>query len=280
VDGEVFGAFARRRYGADNPLIGYPLAYQYLTSLRNDAAPATVDDLLRMRGRGWLARYPIGDPVPRAGSPLTNALRWDAGVQVRVGSEPLEAAVAVTQGTLSHPRLEDDNDGKQVSARVGWQPVAGLLLGLSGARGEFFTREVRAAMAPSGTRGYFQRALGADAEYSRGYWLVRAEAVWSSWDAPPGIDGPLRAAAYMLEGRYKLAPGLSVAARVDRLGFSRIPANGDRVAWDAPVTRVEVGGAYALRRNLTLKAVYQRNRRDHTFGRFQDLGAAQVVFWF
>ncbi len=23
----VFGAFARRRYGADNPLIGYPLAY-------------------------------------------------------------------------------------------------------------------------------------------------------------------------------------------------------------------------------------------------------------
>src|SRR5262245_22809653 len=29
----VFGAFARRSYGADNPLIGYPLAYQYLTSL-------------------------------------------------------------------------------------------------------------------------------------------------------------------------------------------------------------------------------------------------------
>src|SRR5262249_31997463 len=27
----VFGSFPRRRYGTDNPLIGYPLSYQYLT---------------------------------------------------------------------------------------------------------------------------------------------------------------------------------------------------------------------------------------------------------
>src|SRR5438445_5776950 len=33
----TFGAFARRTYANDNPLIGYPLAYQYLTSLRADA---------------------------------------------------------------------------------------------------------------------------------------------------------------------------------------------------------------------------------------------------
>ena len=39
----VFGAFTRRSYGADNPLIGYPLAYQYLTSLRPDAVPARIE---------------------------------------------------------------------------------------------------------------------------------------------------------------------------------------------------------------------------------------------
>ena len=33
----IFGAFARRAYGKDNLPIGYPLAYQYLTSLRADA---------------------------------------------------------------------------------------------------------------------------------------------------------------------------------------------------------------------------------------------------
>ena len=35
----TFGAFPRRSYEAENPLIGYPLAYQYLTSLRAGRGP-------------------------------------------------------------------------------------------------------------------------------------------------------------------------------------------------------------------------------------------------
>src|SRR5260370_4873498 len=37
----TFGAFARRTYANDNALVGYPLAYQYLTSLRPDARPSS-----------------------------------------------------------------------------------------------------------------------------------------------------------------------------------------------------------------------------------------------
>src|SRR5690349_24372932 len=77
----VFGAFARRSYGSDNPLIGYPLAYQYLTSLRPDAIPATADDLLFMRARGWRATYPVGSLAPAPGVPLISAYRWDTGVE-------------------------------------------------------------------------------------------------------------------------------------------------------------------------------------------------------
>ena len=65
----TFGAFARRTYANDNPLIGYPLAYQYLTSLRPDAVPASADELLRMRSRGWLVRYSLGNPTSGAGRP-------------------------------------------------------------------------------------------------------------------------------------------------------------------------------------------------------------------
>src|SRR4029453_11595983 len=67
----VFGAFARRRYGSDNPLVGYPLASQYLTSLRSDPVPSPVGDLIATRGSGWLVRYPLGwgDPVPAHGLP-------------------------------------------------------------------------------------------------------------------------------------------------------------------------------------------------------------------
>ena len=57
----TFGAFSRHAYTTDNPVIGYPLAYQYLTSLRTDAVPAVADDLLRMRARGWRSSFPIGE---------------------------------------------------------------------------------------------------------------------------------------------------------------------------------------------------------------------------
>ncbi len=51
--------------------------------------------------------------------------------------------------------------------------------------------------------------------------------------------------------------------------------------WDAPVTRVEVGGGYSIQRNLLLKGSFQYDRRDG--GRLQSrahLVAAQLVFWF
>src|SRR5215208_3721279 len=78
----TFGAFGRRAYVSDNPLIGYPLGYQYLTSLRSDALPANADELLQKRSLGWLLRYSIGSGTLDHGVPLINALRWDTGVQV------------------------------------------------------------------------------------------------------------------------------------------------------------------------------------------------------
>ena len=79
----VFGAFGRRSYNSDRNLIGYPLAYQYLTSLRPDSVPATADDLLAMRGRGWKSSFPVGSQAAAAGVPLVSAFRWDTGVQAR-----------------------------------------------------------------------------------------------------------------------------------------------------------------------------------------------------
>jgi hypothetical protein len=68
----TFGAFARRVYATDNPLIGSPIAYQYLTSLRPDSLPASADELLRMRGHGSAARSSSTvspSPARRPGTP-------------------------------------------------------------------------------------------------------------------------------------------------------------------------------------------------------------------
>src|SRR5687768_1293821 len=45
----VFGAYPRRAYGRDNLTLAVPLAYQYLISLRPDAMPVGIDDVLAMR---------------------------------------------------------------------------------------------------------------------------------------------------------------------------------------------------------------------------------------
>src|SRR5689334_3769804 len=82
----TFGGFARRTYANDNPLIGYPLAYQYLTSLRPDSLPASADELLRKRGLGWELSYSIGDATKQTGVPLVSAFKYDTGIQAHAAA--------------------------------------------------------------------------------------------------------------------------------------------------------------------------------------------------
>jgi hypothetical protein len=280
----VFGRFARAGYGADNPLIGDPLAYQYLTTVRANALPPGAAEVLRGRGNGWQVGY--GDAFGyESGLPLVAGRRWDTGVQARVGGETLHVSAALTQGTLARPRVRDDNDGKQLSARVGWRPAAGLVLGVSGARGEYLDDDVQETL-PVFARGrtFRQRAAGTDAEYAFGHWVWRGEAVWSEWDAvgatEPLLGETLTAFSWYLEGRYALLPGLSVAARIDRLDFGEVQGAQGPESWDAPVWRLETGLGFAVTRQVKLKAVYQRNRRDGGFVPANDLVAVQGAIWF
>jgi hypothetical protein len=276
----TFGAFARRPYPYDNLLIGYPLAYQYLTSLRPDAVPANADELLRMRGRGWLSSFSVGNPAPDNGLPLVHAFRWDTGVQVHAASRRAEATLALTTGTLANPLVGDDNAGRQVAGRVVVRPIAGLVGGVSAARGPFVTTDaLQMAGMNADSRSFTQTAWGADAEYSRGYYLVRFEAIVSDWELPL-IDRPLRAVSSSFEGRYKIRPGLYAAARFDHLTFSTVSGLLRDDRWDAPVTRLEVGGCYSLQRNVVLKAAYQHNTRQTTRAGSADAGALQLVYWF
>ena len=281
-----FGAFARRNYaGSDNPLIGYPLAYQYLTSLRSDAVPMTADDLLRMRARGWRPSFPIGSTTVAPGSPLVTAFRWDTGVEVHWGSRPLEVTGSVTTGTLSDPHVHDNNGGKQLAARIAWRPIVGLVLGVSGAHGPYIADSVTRILPPDVTRVDFsQQAFGFDAEYSRGYWLVRSEGIVSQWRLPaigaPLISDAVRAWSASVEGRYKIRPGLFAAGRYDYLGFSNLRGTTGPRPWDAPVFRTEIGGGYYLLPNLIGKITYQQNWRDGDSVRELRFWSGQLNFWF
>jgi hypothetical protein len=275
----VFGAFARRDYASDNILIGYPLAYQYLSSLRTDAVPANADELLRMRGRGWLANYSIGNTAPAHGLPLVTAFRWDTGAEVHGASSWADASIAVTTGSLGNPRVGDDNGGKQVAGRLAVHPRPGLVAGVSASRAAFLSdTALRAADVPPGGR-YLQTAFGVDGEYSWDHYLLRVEAIRSRWQLPT-IEPALSAFSTSVEGRYRFRPGWDVAARFDRLLFSELAGSVRTINWDAPVSRLEVGGGYMLLRNLQIKLSLQRNVRDGGRVARETLGAAQAVVWF
>jgi len=286
----TFGAFARRTYANDNPLIGYPLAYQYLTTLRPDAVPASADELLLKRGSGWFVRYSLGDAAFDQGVPLVSAFRWDTGVQAHATVGMLSATAAVTAGTVSNPLFSDDNHGRQLAGRVELRPIAGVILGTSLARGPFVSQAAaRAAVGDGHDAEFTQTAWGTDAEYSRDHYLLRLETIVSQWRLPMAVpppdqlalQTPLTAVSTSLEGRYKVRPDWYVAARYDHLGFSDLTGAAETLPWDAPVTRFEVGAGYSIQRNLLLKGSFQHNNRDG--GRLLQVAhlvSAQLVYWF
>jgi hypothetical protein len=279
----TFGALGRAAYGSANLVIGTPLAYQYLVSLRPDALPATTNDLLRMRGRGWLSNFPLGVLDADRGLPLINSVRADTGVQVHGVNGMLEWFGAITSGTLSNPR--DDNGAQQVVGRVIARPLPEISIGASAAHGQYLNRTLETAL-PAGSRldDGVQRSLAVDAEYSEGRFLARTEIIRTRWTLPMGLTSAqperLPATSFLVEARYRIVPGVQLAARAERLGFGRIPVPGGMERWEAPVQRTEIGAGYSITRNITLKTSWQHNARDGGRVREESLGAVQVIYWF
>jgi len=223
------------------------------------------------------------------------AYRWDTGVEAHAASRFVEGAFAVTSGTLANPRVDDDNHGRQMSGRVAFKPVIGLIVGASVSQGEFLTHTIKEfyeTVYPGAH--YRQRALGFDGEYSRGFWIVRGELIDSRWNLPvanrPYIENPLRATAGYVEAKYRFTPRFYGAGRVDHLTFSKVTgqfrtleAPGAPTPWDAPVTRGELGGGVSLTRHLTARGSLQFNYRHGPIqfvARQRLYVAGQLSFWF
>ena len=280
----TFGLMTRSSYGSSNILVGQPLAYQYLTSIHSDALPATTNDLLRMRGRGWLSNFPVGNTTPGPGLPLVNTSRWDTGVQAHGVTGILEWTGSITAGSLSDPQFRDNNLGRQVAGRAVVRPAASMAFGMSASRGAWLNRNLDGLIGGASTEDLQQVAFGGDAEFSAGPFLVRGEAIRVEW-AMPGfgrlqLTEPLVAISSLIEGRYKIGPGLYVAMRGDRLDFSKVAGPAGLAEWEAQTWRVETGVGYSFTRNVIAKGVWQMNGRDAGRVRKDGLFAAQVLYWF
>jgi hypothetical protein len=283
----VIGAFARRAYGRDNLVIGTPLAYQYLTSLRPDAIPATTDDLLRMRGRGWQPFYPVGSPAPAPGISLASAFRWDTGIEAHWRHDWLDLAGAITEGSPAVPVVRETNDGRQWSTRVALTSMSGLTFGVSAARGDWIENQVLQHVPAEYRQHAAQSLAGMDVEFGRGPLLTRGEIIYTTFELPmigaTPVNQTLKAWSAFGEARYRWHPRWQVAARVDRLSFSDIAgalSAGLPTPWDAPVDRVEGVLVYRALRNLEVRGGWQENWRQSGRVRQKGFPAMQAIYWF
>jgi hypothetical protein len=277
----TIGAFARRAYGSGNLLVGVPLVYQYLTSIRPDALPQTADDVLRMRARGWRPSYPIGATSLAAGLPVLAYSRGDTGVQMQWTADTWTAAAAVTRGTVADPRVRDNNSGLTVSGRLATVRPSGLTVGVSASRGSWVGRDVRSLLTPDEQqRATAQTLVGMDAEFARGHWILRGE-WWHSRFNVPTLATALTTRGGFAEARYRFLPRWQVSVRGDRLSFSKISGTtATATPWDAPLWRAEGALGYRVSRYIDLRAGYQYNWREA--GRVRALGfpMLQAMVWF
>jgi hypothetical protein len=281
----VIGAFNRRAYGRDNPLIGMPLAYQYLTSLRPDAVPASVDDLLRMRARGWRPDYPIGSTAIGPGMPLVSASRWSTGLEVRWQRDGFEAAGAWSLGPPGMPAAVDFTAGRQISGRAAVVLPFGATIGVSGAHGRWIDEAVLSLVPVDRRDRSAQTTVGLDGEVGSGPWLVRAEWLRTSyampWTDPAAAPAAVSAWSGFVEARRRLHARWQVAVRLDRLSFSSLTGSaGVTMPWDAPIDRAEAAVAFRATRRLELRGGWQHNWREAGRVRERGFPAAQALFWF
>ena len=185
----TFGAFARRTYAADNPLIGYPLAYQYLTTMRADAlAGQRRRAAAEARHAAGCFAYSVGQPAPARGVPLVSAFRWDTGVQVHASDGPrqrhgvghrrhaVEPALSRRQQRPAGGRTRRAASGR----RAGRRRLAGARAVPRPGGGARRIGDV----ADGHDEQFTQTAWGGDVEYSRDYYLIRFETVVSEWRLP------------------------------------------------------------------------------------------------
>jgi hypothetical protein len=281
----VAGAFARRGYGRDNSVMGLPLGYQYLTSLRADALPTTIDQLLRMRGRGWRPSYPLGSQAVETGVPLFSSSNWDTGVEASWRNDWFSLAGEWSLGSPAVPVVRETNDGRQWSGRLAVHLPEGLTLGVSGARGQWIESRVL-DLLPTNLRGAStQTMVGTDLEFGQRRWLIRAEWLRTVFQLPllaePTPDTSVSSWSGFVEARYRLHPRWQIAARFDALSFSRLTGtSGVATSWDAPVERVEAVLGFRATRHIELRGGWQHNWREG--GRVLERGypAAQLLYWF
>jgi hypothetical protein len=273
-----FGNFLPRRFAPQNFVYGYPLFYEFRTSLTAAAAPLNYAALLK-------ARASAGDD----GLPMISRQAYITGVQFFGKLGAIGYHLGLANGALSNPTNLSETRRPLVFGRIQIQPAIGFTIGVSAANGGYLNRaQIENQQPYLKLEKCAQTLAGVDIEYSRGYLVFFGESAFSRWENPL-LGDDLDALAFSAEMRYKILPRLFVAGRYGRIRFSEISDAQDVDAdgklsepWEFPVWRLESAVGCNLSRHALVKAVWQINRSENQNGSdpADNLAALQMTVFY
>jgi hypothetical protein len=147
---------------------------------------------------------------------------------------------------------------------LGLTPFTGLRFGVSYTKGPYLSRQLVYYLPPGDSwRDFDQRILRFDIQFSRGYFELNGELIFSAYDVPyqsKTTDGT----DYYLEMKYTWTPRVYGAVRFEKnknvtvsrlLGISRL-------ASDVELKDVEISLGYRFSPDTQIKLAYRRNHWD------------------
>ena len=285
----VFGTFGERSNSTETALIGVPLLYYYHSAARGDIVPDGNDYFFQpgVRGGGYLPATYNGK-TSFVGMPPVYDSCWDVGAEMYGTSSGLQFSLAAVQGTVSRPSIQgkDNNGGKGVIGRAGYEaqsgPLFGLRLGVSGGYGPYLNQSMETdSNFPAGKQAedFMNTVIGGDVSFARGPWQFFGEVAKASYEVP-NVDPTLAVTGYYVELVRDFGPSWTASARQEALYYNNITSStGVTQTWDYNIWRWEASLSYRFRQNTRLRVGYQSTHLPDAPDLSGHLVAMQLQVW-
>jgi len=201
---------------------------------------------------------------PLIGQSYIYSSSYPWGVQAAGSTGILDYRAALLDRPDINPELSsiDPDSALRPAFGMGVTPFTGLRFGLSWTRGPYLYRDLNDHL-PSGIswRDFDLRIAGFDVQFSRGYFELNGQLVFSEYELPFGNGSP-DYTSYYLELKYTWTPRFYGALRFQKLET----AYGDQADYlyrpvrPGELSDLEVGVGYRFTPNILFKAAY---RTDH-----------------
>ena len=117
--------------------------------------------------------------------------------------ENLDYAIAVVNGEGTGSNIAEKNDQKNVVGRIGFSPLVGLELGISGYFGD------------RGIARHDRKRVGADVRYTLENLLIQGEFIQSNDETVATLNHTVEGMGYFIEAGYKITPRIQPVCKYD-----------------------------------------------------------------